>query len=151
MGEPLFPRCDIPDLEVAPLPDEHHVFFQPGEFAQGGGDQDSPLSVGLELFGEADEQTLPPAGLLVEAGEGLNLGAYRLPGDAGVEKQAAIGVGGEDHRATSRLQGVPMPGRHCKPSLGVETQLCRPLKQRTPLWWRVDAPQFPTKTYFSPL
>jgi hypothetical protein len=59
------------------------------------------LSVGLDLLGETDQEPLPPAGLLVEAGKRLNLGADRFPGKARIKKQAAIGVGGKNHRTTS--------------------------------------------------
>src|SRR2546430_17687717 len=61
--------CNVPDLEVAPLPDEHHVLFQSREFAQRGRHEDAPLSIQLQLLGEADQQALPPARLLVEAGK----------------------------------------------------------------------------------
>ena len=60
------------------------------------------MGVELQFFGEADQQPLPPTRLLVEAGERLNFGADRFPGDAWIKKKTAIGVSGENHRAPPR-------------------------------------------------
>src|SRR6266571_2505095 len=97
----LVPRGDIPDLEMASLPDQNHVFLEAGELAQRARHEDAALRVELEFLGEPDEQPLPPARLFVEAGKRLRFRADRLPGDSGIKKQTAIGVSGENHRAPS--------------------------------------------------
>src|SRR5690349_10544323 len=67
--EVLVPGLEVPDLEVAALPDEHHLAGDAGEAAQLGRDQQAPGGVGRDVFGESHQQPLPHGELAVEGGK----------------------------------------------------------------------------------
>jgi hypothetical protein len=71
--------------------------------------------------------------LLLEAGGGEDLGAYRFPRRFGIKQQAAVRMGGQYQAAFAGLgQGIAMTGRNRHPPFRIETERCRTLKHPIP-------------------
>src|SRR5688572_8765057 len=77
--ELLRPLLEVPDFEMAALPDEHHLPRDARVVAQFGRDEQAAGRIGFDLLGETDEQALPAVGLHVERRKRHDLGADRLP------------------------------------------------------------------------
>jgi hypothetical protein len=128
---------------MAALADQRHGLLEVGELAECGRDEDAARAVELGLLGVADDEALPPARLLVEAGEGGELGADRREGGLGVKQQAAIGVRRQNNAPGARSERFPMPRGDREPALRVEADFGRALKHLSPpRWLKTALPAF---------
>src|SRR5258706_4736415 len=131
--ELLPPLLEIPDLVMAPLPDEHHLAVDVREVAHLGRKEHATRAVDLDVLREGHEQALPDAELAIEAGKRHHPGADRLPGGRGKKQEAAVRMGGEHQLYRAPLgQRIASSRRHRHAPFGIQADLGCPLKHIPP-------------------
>jgi hypothetical protein len=144
----LLPAGIRPEFEVIALPHQMHLFFKLCEAAELRRDQHAARRIHLLVAGKTHEETLQQRRMLFETGARKHFVADRFPGWSGIDEEAAMGMSGQDQRASGQLcERVPMPRRNRQATLRIETERGCALKHASP----TSSPERARKTHFFPL